>query len=234
MPPRHSALRSLHKKAHVIMKIAQKRLGFEFIHGLRGGSIDARFACTKCPETLTLSVGNKSPGDVAAMAQSHAWLASATRKQDALCPKCQAKKLPNNPEEDLAKFAQRQAAALNPPNPIGDTPMAATESQSEEQIVITKLSLVPRAPTVEQRAKIRNLLDNHFDDSIGRFLDGMSDRAIGEKVNVPAVVVRQIREAAYGAEKADPELASLADAIERMEKDLVALKDRVAKALDTK
>ncbi len=88
-------------------------------------------------------------------------------------------------------------------------------------------------PTTEQRAAIRNLLDHHFDDGIGRFLDGMSDQKIAEKLGLPAVHVKTIREAAYGPEKADPELVNHQTEVERLSRDLASVKARLEKALGT-
>lgn len=66
-----------------------------------------------------------------------------------------------------------------------------------------------REATNDQRVLIRNLLDKHFDDAVGTFLDGMSDAAIAEKAAVPRVVVERIREAAYGPIKVDPEIQAI-------------------------
>ena len=66
-----------------------------------------------------------------------------------------------------------------------------------------------REATNDQRVLIRNLLDKHFDDAVGTFLDGMSDAAIAEKAAVPRVVVERILEAAYGPIKVDPEIQAI-------------------------
>lgn len=66
-----------------------------------------------------------------------------------------------------------------------------------------------REATNDQRVLIRNLLDKHFDDAVGTFLDGMTDATIAEKAGVPRVVVERIREAAYGPIKVDPEIQAI-------------------------
>jgi hypothetical protein len=66
-----------------------------------------------------------------------------------------------------------------------------------------------REATNDQRVLIRNLLDKHFDDAVGTYLDSMSDAAIAEKAGVPRVVVERIREAAYGPIKVDPEILAI-------------------------
>jgi hypothetical protein len=219
------------------------RLGFDFIHGRRGNTVEAKFTCSRCSEVMILSVGNKSPGDIAALAESHGWAASATRKHDAICPKCLAKKAPNDPEAELTRFAALHLSDTNTqipdPQPEDDqmrqpptqAQAEAMASQIQASVASAVAKLIPPVPTTDQRVAIRNLLDKHFDDSIGRFLDGMSDRIIAEKVGLPAIVVKNIREAAYGPEKTDPELEGLAVAVARIEIELTQLKERLNKAM---
>ena len=66
-----------------------------------------------------------------------------------------------------------------------------------------------REATNDQRVLIRNLLDKHFDDAVGTYLDGMTDAMVAEKASVPRVVVERIREAAYGPIKVDPEIQAI-------------------------
>ena len=66
-----------------------------------------------------------------------------------------------------------------------------------------------RDATNDQRVLIRNLLDKHFDDAVGTYLDGMCDATVAEKASVPRVVVERIREAAYGPIKVDPEIQAI-------------------------
>lgn len=83
-----------------------------------------------------------------------------------------------------------------------------------------------REATNDQRVLIRNLLDKHFDDAVGTYLDSMSDAAIAEKAGVPRVVVERIREAAYGPIKVDPE-------IQAIRTELAALKAAAEKLMAT-
>jgi hypothetical protein len=49
-----------------------------------------------------------------------------------------------------------------------------------------------------ERHAVRSLLDAHFDDKIGRYLDSYSDQRIAETVGVATFHVTAMREAAYG------------------------------------
>ncbi len=135
-----------------------------------------------------------------------------------ICPDCQSKKLTNDPDSELKKLAPKLA-------------------QEPIKVPDPKLSIVPAAlpvPTADQRMGIRNLLDKHFDDSAGRFLDGMSDRAIGEKVGIGAAVVKQIREAAYGPEKNDPEIDWLMNELELIKARVKTFHERLDEVLRRK
>ena len=83
------------------------------------------------------------------------------------------------------------------------------------------LSIVPKAPTNDQRLAIRGHLDKSFDDKAGCYLDGLSDQRIAELVGVPRVVVEQIRDAGWGPVRVSPELAALRS-------DIAALKAQMA------
>lgn len=107
------------------------------------------------------------------------------------------------------------------------------------------LSIVPKAPTEAQREKIRELLELAFDVPTGRFTDGYSDQKIAEEVNVPRLIVEQIREIAFGPIKTNPELAALRSGIAalkaqmaehekahvKLASDLAALSSRVEKVV---
>lgn len=87
---------------------------------------------------------------------------------------------------------------------------------------------VPAAPTNDQRLKIRTLLDKHFDDAKGRYLDGYTDQRVGAEVDVPWAAVTAIREAAYGPLRVDPEVDALQRAVAAIEADLAKVKERLA------
>jgi predicted nucleic acid-binding Zn-ribbon protein len=67
-----------------------------------------------------------------------------------------------------------------------------------------------RELTVDEKRRVRGLLDANFDDAAGIYLDGYSDQRIATEADVPRACVRQLREASYGPIKRHPEL----DAIE--------------------
>lgn len=108
--------------------------------------------------------------------------------------------------------------------------MATTPTTSS-----TAVTTLAREASSEQRVLIRSMLDKHFDDAVGSYLDGLSDQRIAEKTGVPRIVVERIREAAYGPIKVDgeiqamrAEIATIKDEIVQVEKTLDSLKSKTA------
>jgi len=77
-----------------------------------------------------------------------------------------------------------------------------------------------REPTPGQRSMLRGLLDRHFDADDGMYLDGLSDQALAERVNVPRVVVERMREAAYGPIRVSPEMVAIRTDAEKLSADI--------------
>lgn len=167
-----------------------------------------RFTCCECEDILDIPyVGQKPPIFFVQKAAQRGWSAHESRRSKVYCPKC-AKTQP-------------------------------TVSEKQEQDMTTPpVSLVkPRQPTADERLKIRGLLDKHFDDSNGEFLDGMDDDKIAEKADLPRVWVTTIREAAYGPIRVNPQIAELRKRLAdvdaevasiRAKLDLIASKDAAA------
>lgn len=182
------------------------KLGFDFVQQ-KPGFTAAYFICARCPEELWIhNVSGQAPEVIASWARKKGWVCSASRKSNAMCPKCQIARVKNDTESELRKFVPKEFPPFT-----GETAMAEAP----------KLTIVAPVPTGDQRVAIRNLLDKNFDDSTGRYLDGYSDRVIGEKVGIGAMAVKIIREAAYGELiETDPEL-------EWLTKELCEIKSRL-------
>lgn len=88
---------------------------------------------------------------------------------------------------------------------------------------------VPTPLTSDQRVQIRNLLDKHFDDSVGYYLDGYSDRRIADEIDVPRVHIEQIREAAYGPLRVNPAVTQMQNDISILRREIEAQQQQLAK-----
>jgi hypothetical protein len=176
----------------------------------------ARFVCARCPIELEVApTWPLNPEAVAKRASAYGWRVDAYRKSEARCPDCQARRSPGD-RPDPKPPAPPQTAKVIPMT------VAAIDPKPKAQ---------PPEPTKDQRLKIRALLDKHFDDHTGAYLDSYSDQRIGEEVGIAWAAVARIREAAYGPIRVDPEVAGLRaelkalhQAIERGQKGLDDLK----------
>ena len=85
----------------------------------------------------------------------------------------------------------------------------------------------PAPMTTEQRSRIRGLLDRYFDDEEGCYLDGQSDHAIAETLNVPRVWVETLRETAYGPLKTDPRLGAIKKEAAELKVEIDGMKEKL-------
>lgn len=82
---------------------------------------------------------------------------------------------------------------------------------------VIMLQPVTKPLTPDQRLRIRALLDKHFDDGAGRYLDGYTDQRVADELKVARVHVETIREAAYGAIRVPPEMEAAERAVAALE-----------------
>lgn len=178
------------------MKKRERDYGFQ----IAGEHIDdkfrpiARFRCTECPATFDVPMrsGQTTNGQlVVNSAKQAGWDADAYSANKARCPKCLAFKKHNDPDSELRKTEAKMAIAPPPTPLIGAPSPPAT---------------VPiREPTADQRAMVRKLIEKHFDEDDGCYLDTMTDEKIAIESHLPPIVVARIREAAYGPIRATSE-----------------------------
>jgi hypothetical protein len=139
---------------------------------------------------------------------------------------------PNNPTEaqkasraaNLArrwtkKLPQQCPAPSAPPTPTSPIPTA-----TKEPVMATAAAApeITREITPDQRLAVRNLLDHHFDDGVGGYINGFSDQQVAEQAGVPRIFVERAREAAYGPIRLDPVVGQLRED-EEANKGLTAL-----------
>lgn len=170
----------------------------------------AVWAC-KCGATLEQQIprGELNPEAVAKRASVAGWKVDSHHSSVTRCPACWAGK------------TKHSLACNEPINPNKVVPM------------IPKTE--PREISQQERLRIRAILDKHFDDGAGCWLDGYSDQKAGEEAGVPWAHVTKIREAAYGPIKVDPEVAALRADMAKIAKDISTLQQHhadIAKRLE--
>lgn len=158
--------------------VEDDRLGFE----ITSVAVDnrhrkvARFACIECAETIDVTIapgGKMVPELLAQSARNHGWDVDAYRKNRIRCPAHTSKRRATDTDTELRRHEARMANL--------------------------KPDVVPlREPTTDQRVMIRRLLEKHFDEGLGYYVEDWSDDRVAEEASVPRAVVERSREASYG------------------------------------
>lgn len=202
-------------------------LGFD----LSPNGVRAIFRCAKCGATLSVAAGTArlAPEHVAKRASRSGWKTDAFAKSVCRCPRCLAH-VANDPDSEIKKF---KGTTMNPISPTTLQEAAAQVLASKQALNPVIISARVPLPTNSQRHAIRALLDKHFDDSTGSYLDGKSDLIVAQTANVPRVVVEKIREAAYGAIRFDPEIDDLKKGLAALLKDAEAAQGTLNRAQES-
>lgn len=167
----------------------------------------ARIWCAACGGTLDLTLtANRHADNVERRAKAKGWDCDKNRASRTICPACKAAPPARiKPTMPVASKAYRSATAAK----------SAVPTVNMEP-PMTAITPAVRPATPDERMRIRHKLDGVFDDAKGMYLDGYSDQRVAEELKLPRKMIEQIREAAYGPIRTDPE-------IEQLRTDIVAL-----------
>lgn len=196
-----------------------RELPFRISHKADGSAAArgaANFTCVRCHCSADLPLVRQrsafNPEATVKRAEAAGWRVNGARAE---CPSC------------LARGGERKRGDSPAPKPVPQKqPTARVIPMAEAKPATRGETLREASP--QERVKIRAVLDRHFDDGAGCWLDGYSDQKAGEEVGVPWAIVTRIREAAYGPIRVDPEVAGIRAEIVQVARDLVALNDRHA------
>lgn len=181
----------------------------------------ARAFCSSCGARTEVRVGGGSANyeHAAKKMRSAGWDIDISH-QRVRCPSC------NSPKRQKPEGGQVVTPKIptSPTKSIASTPAPGLASEA-----ITARTLSP-----DQRARIRRELDAHFDDTRGCYLDGMSDKKIGESLGIPWAFVRDLREAAYGKITSDGVLDDLKQEADKVRADLKSAFEAALTEADTK
>ena len=192
----------------------------------------ARFTCRDCGSLLdiTPSSHTRSPEWVVQRAKLEGWAADTRNANAARCPACQsAGKAVFLGRKDLLTSTAVEPPAMKTPEPVVTQEVLDRVSPP----VVTPLTPEGRYRelTYEQKRSIRTRLDATFDDKTGSFLDGMSDKAIGDELRIAWSIVRYVRERDYGmilppsdVLKAERQLDQIAARVATLEGELTSLR----------
>jgi hypothetical protein len=160
--------------------------------------------CAKCKrsEELVWNTGH-NPDFIKRRAISMGWLFDPFQRSACVCPNCHK------------RGGNHAVAQTKIP-----TPNVVELKQQPDQ-------MMPRALLPDEKTKVRHALDSHFDDSTGRYIEGYSDKKIGEELEVPWLAVQHFREFAYGPIREDERVVALRTELVVLKADLQGLIGRV-------
>jgi hypothetical protein len=187
--------------------------------------------CAVCHEHVSMPWnGGRNNEKVAKRWRAKGWEFHAYNAASCVCPTCIAKRKERKEREKMAQSNQAQparadlslfetklngehvVAASRPTGAgrrVGPALSPTTGYRSEPPAANAVVVAGPRSLTTDEKMKVRNLLDNKFDDKEGRYLEDYSDQRIGAECDVPWASVAAFREFAYGPIREDPRIAGL-------------------------
>lgn len=166
----------------------------------------ARLTCSQCFAHETLPADGKPTEVMGKFFTQKGWKVDVANRRRCFCPACvkQKKERPVTPD-------------TMPPLKI-----------------VQRIEIPDVAPTPDQKVRIRHLLDSHFDDKAGRYLDEWTDQKIANDVGVAWKAVEQIRRLGWGELKEDPALLAIRAEFEtctalarRYDEALIRLKQKI-------
>jgi hypothetical protein len=116
------------------------------------------------------------------------------------------------PEENVVRTTMR-------PEPVVPRPIVQARAEA------------PRASTLADRKRIREYLEEHYDEDNARWRGDLSDRKAGEALLVPLAWVTRVREEIFGPDDVNEAQAQAAEADTQTLKKLVDLEGLVQEAL---
>jgi len=176
-------------------------LSYEVLQDRRGGVSRsyARIVCAQCGahEEYTIN-GPHNPEAVIKGFRAKGWDADIQTARLCRCPACVGSKPKHDPDALI-----RHLSVVGSNTTSNEAPMAVPPNKTEL--------------TVDDKRRIRQLLDGVFDESKGAYLDGYTDDKAAAELTLPRKLLTDYRESAYGPLKVDPEVAAARTAFEAVE-----------------
>jgi hypothetical protein len=133
------------------------------------------------------------------------WEFDPYSKKGCICPNCNKRGHPKQPKP--IQPSQEEVVEVQ-----------AQLSLSPTQEDVDDMQATLRDLTPDERARVRHLLDHHFDDTSGRYLEGYTDKKVGEEANVPWAAVKKLRDAAYAPLREDERLTEIRDELDKLKR----------------
>ena len=191
---------------------------YEIVNGYddAGPFTAARVHCSRCPVEFQkpITKGTSNSNKLHKSFERLGWKLVWGNPNQSLCPNCNRRNHAAKVTERVAKLVANVTGHKVPVEIIDTETGVSSTMPAHPATTKTNGAASPSiAPTADQKAKIRVLLDGHFDDAAGCYLDGYNDQRIADEVGVPRAAVERIREAAYGPIKSNPEFEAIRAAL---------------------
>lgn len=206
------------------MSIGRVRpLSYAFVRKPRGDvglATYVRGTCGSCAHTEDIPwERNNNPAAIAQHFERRGWRFDAVRIAKCLCPVCVGEQAPvaaTKPAPQPAPVPRPAPEA--PPMQLRPTPAPLTAATLDA--------------TPDQKRRVRDLLDQYFDDATGCYLPDQagryySDQRVAAELGLPWALVAKIREQAYGPLRTDPEVVALHKDLEAARSEQALLEARI-------
>lgn len=198
----------------------------EYMNPRPGNNQDMRVAAVlRCANNekhmMKIPIGafGGNPQAIAKLFQRAGWEVDQHNKSKCFCPTCVK-----------SSRRSRESVTVRRLPPINQKPTEELEKMTKP------IDLTNAHPTVDVRTipsdvkmKIRNRLDENFDDEKGVYLAGYSDEKIATELDIPRSQVFAYREMAYGPLKSDPEVDAIMAALVDLRSQLANIQSELAK-----
>jgi hypothetical protein len=168
--------------------------------GGEGRRTMARFICASCAAKSDFPVGGGKlvPEMVVKRAADAGWEVRHGRAR-AVCPRCSNKR--------AVRGESPGPKVITPANVVVQdlSPVTASPPPVAPRAPVVDVNTYPRQPSIGQRFQVMELLDTHFDGTVGGYLDQMSDEALAALAQVHPEVVGELRDELYGPIKVVPQ-----------------------------
>ena len=102
-----------------------------------------------------------------------------------------------------AKAREREAATSKRATEQKPAAVEASSPVEQPTNVVPMRAEPPRQPTLADNRRIRDALDELYDEGAGHYRGAANDKAVAEKLNVPTAWVANVRENFYGPERSE-------------------------------
>jgi hypothetical protein len=199
--------------------------------------------CIECGKRHEVhwNTGGADPAFVDKKMRGLGWHFDAHKPKNCVCPECIQGPARAGPVTGKVTEEPNDMKNTTPPNstdnnPSGYSPPTHAGDTAITSMVATQIGKTdvppPRTLTAHERTKVRQLLDGHFDELKGQYLEGYDDKRIGEECNVPWALVTQIRELAYGPIKEDPEKVAFRAEAKALREEFLKMAKSAEEAVD--